>query len=138
MADIIFEDLLKAVFQIFLPILIILFGLIPSQIFNDYYNLEFYIEEIEKIAVLHRGSEIEIDLPFEIEGSEKRGNVLYLGIAENDVTVIVYSNRIDIVPDNADVNYMSSDILIQRNFLDENLITNMNYDSETEKLIITT
>ncbi len=139
MADILFEDLLKNVFQIFLPILIILFGIIPSQIFNGYYDLEFYSEEIEKIAILHPNSEIEIELPFEIEGSKKNGNQLALNIDNLDAGILIYPDRIDVISDRIDIsNYNDEEVISQRNFLDEELIKDINYNPEENSLIITT
>lgn len=139
MADILFEDLLKNVFQILLPILIILFGIIPSLIFNGYYDLKFYSEEIEKIAILHPNSEIEIELPFEIEGSEKNENQLALNINNIDAGILIYPNRIDIVSDKTDIsNYRDENVIFQRNFLNEELIKNINYNPDENSLIITT
>lgn len=139
MADIIFENLIKSVFQILLPIIIILFGLVPSQIFNEYYNLEFYVEELEKVAVLHSNSEIELELPFEIEGSEKQGSILALNIKDMDAGMLIYPDRIDIISDDTDINtYSDSDTLIQRNFLDENLIQDVTYNPDENSLIIIT
>ena len=127
MSDYIIFRILKEPIFLFVAILLIL--IIPmwavSSLINEESELILYVEEIEKTLVLHDDSTIEFIFPWQIENSEQVGtknNIVVLNIKDSTLGIVVYSDKIEI--------YDELTLKNTRNFLENNLIKQVEYNSE--------